>query len=66
MKRLRQRSDVTRLVAPVLMRAGGVIRPPSIAGGLPGAYAPGEPNAVYKSCTRFGAVLPTAWPQPVM
>jgi len=53
-------TDVTPLVAPVLMRAVGVIRPPSIAGGLPGAYAPGEPNAVYTRCTPFGAVLPTA------
>ena len=36
------------LVAPVLKGAIGVIRPPSIAGGLPGAYAPGEPmRSVY-------------------
>ena len=40
-----QTSDVTPLLAPVLLRAVGVIKPPSIAGGLLGAYAPGEPNA---------------------
>ena len=38
-----------------------MIRPLSIAGGLPGAYAPGEPNAVCRRCIRFGAALPTAW-----
>ena len=32
-----------------------MIKPLSIAGGLPGAYAPGEPNAVCRRCTRFGA-----------
>lgn len=39
-------ADVTPFVAPVPMRAVGVIRPFSIAGGIPKAYAPGEPNAV--------------------
>ena len=52
--------DVTPIPAPVLMRASGVIKPLSIAGGLPGAYAPGEPNAVCRRCTRFGAALPAA------
>jgi len=52
--------DVTPFAAPVLMRASGVIKPLSIAGGLPGAYAPGEPNAVCRRCTRFGAALPAA------
>ncbi|MGA1114670.1 MAG: hypothetical protein ACO3TI_06960, partial [Aquiluna sp.] len=47
--------DVTPFAAPVPMRAGGLVRPLSIAGGLPGAYAPGEPNAVCRRCTRFGA-----------
>jgi predicted MFS family arabinose efflux permease len=54
--------DVTPFAAPVPMRADGVIKPLSIAGGLPGAYAPGEPNAVCRRCTRFGAALPTPWP----
>jgi hypothetical protein len=54
---------MTPFAAPVLMRAGGVIRPLSIAGGLPGAYAPGAPNAVCMRCTRFGAALPTPLPQ---
>ena len=49
---------MTPIAAPVLMRADGVIKPLSIAGGLPGACAPGEPNAVCRRCTRFGAVLP--------
>jgi len=49
---------VTPIPAPVLMRASGVIKPLSIAFGSPGAYAPGEPNAVYRRCTRFGAALP--------
>ena len=53
--------DVTPIAAPVLMRASGVIKPLSIAGGLPGAYVPGEPNAVCRRCTRSGAALPTAW-----
>ncbi|MDH4406876.1 MAG: DUF2075 domain-containing protein, partial [Cyanobium sp. D14.bin.5] len=48
------RSDVTPFAAPVLMRAGGLVRPLSIAGGFPGACAPGEPNAVCRRCTRFG------------
>ena len=52
---------MTPFAAPVLMRAGGVIRPLSIAGGLPGAYAPGEPNAVCRRCTRYCAALTTAW-----
>ena len=52
--------DVTPIAAPVLMRASGLIKPLSIAGGLPGAYAPGEPNAVFRRCTRFGAALPAA------
>jgi len=43
------------------MRASGVIKPLSIAGGLPGAYVPGAPNVVCKRCTRFGAALTTAW-----
>ena len=50
--------DVTPFAAPVLMRAGGLVRPLSIAGGFPGACAPGEPNAVCRRCTRFGAALP--------
>ena len=54
--------DVTPFAAPVPMRAGGLVRPLSIAGGLPGAYAPGEPNAVCRRCTRFGAAPPTPWP----
>jgi len=33
--------DVPAFAAPVLMKANGVIKPLSIAGGLPGAYAPG-------------------------
>ena len=37
-------ADVTPFAAPVPMRASGVINPLSIAGGLPGAYAPGEPG----------------------
>ena len=53
-------SDVTPIAAPVLMRASGVIKPLSIAGGLPGVYAPGELNAVCRRCTRFGAALPAA------
>jgi hypothetical protein len=53
--------DVTPFAYPVLMRAGGLVRPLSIAGGLPGAYAPGEPNAVCRRCTRSGAALPKAW-----
>ena len=52
--------DVTPIFAPVLMRASGVIKPLSIAFGSPGAYAPGEPNAVCGRCTRFGAALPAA------
>ena len=56
-----QSIDVTPFAAPVLMRASGVIKPLSIAGGLPGAYVPGEPNAVCRRCTRSGAALPTAW-----
>ena len=52
--------DVTPIAAPVPMRASGVIKPLSIDGGLPGAYAPGEPNAVSRRCTRFGAALPAA------
>jgi len=54
--------DVTPSAAPVPMRAGGLVRPLSIAGGLPGACAPGEPNAVCRRCTRFGAVLPIPLP----
>ena len=55
-------SDVTPIAAPVLMRASGVIKPLSIAGGLPGVYAPGELNAVCRRCTRSGAALPAALP----
>ena len=51
---------MTLFAAPVPMRASGVINPLSIAGGLPGAYAPGEPNAVCRRCTRSGAALPAA------
>jgi hypothetical protein len=51
-------SDVTPISGPVPMRAGGVIKPPSIAGGLPEAYAPGEPSAVCMCCTPSCAVLP--------
>ena len=54
------RNDVTTIAAPVLMRASGVIKPLSIAGCPPGAYAPGGPNAVCRRTTRFGAALPTA------
>ena len=54
--------DATPFAAPAPLRADGVIKPLSIAGGLPGAYAPGEPNAVCRRCTRFGAALPTPWP----
>jgi clan AA aspartic protease len=50
--------DVTPMSGPVPMRAGGVIKPPSIAGGLPEAYAPGEPSAVCMCCTPSCAVLP--------
>ena len=42
------------------MRANGVIKLLSIDGGLPGEYAPGEPNAVCRRCIRFGADLPSA------
>ena len=55
-------AEVPPLTAPAPMRAGGLVRPLSIAEGLPGAYAPGEPNAVYRCCTRFGAVLPIILP----
>ena len=55
--------DVTPIRGPVPMRAGGVVRPLSIAGGLPGAYAPGAPSAVCMCCTRFGAVLPIPLPR---
>ena len=55
-------ADMTPFAAPFLLRADGVIKPLSIAGGLPGAYAPGEPNAVYRRCTRFGAAPPIPWP----
>ena len=47
--------DVTPIPAPVLMGASVVIKLLPIVGGLPGAYAPGEPNAVCRRCTRFGA-----------
>ena len=40
--------DVTPFAVPVLMRAGGLIRPLAIAGGLLVAYAPGAPNAACK------------------
>jgi len=50
--------DVTPMSGPVSMRAGGVIKPPSIAGGLLEAYAPGEPSAVCMCCTPSCAVLP--------
>ena len=49
---------VTPISGPVPMRAGGVIKPPSIAGGLSEAYAPGEPSAVWMCCTLSCAVLP--------
>ena len=52
------RRDVTPISGPVPMRAGGVIKPPSIAGGLPGAYAPGEPSAVCSCCTPSCVALP--------
>jgi len=61
--RLRGLGDVTPIRGPVPMRAGGVVRPLSIAGGLPGAYAPGAPSAVCMCCTRFGAVLPIPLPR---
>jgi hypothetical protein len=51
-------TDVTPISGPVPMRAGGVIRPLSIAGGLPGAYAPGEPSAVCSCCTPSCVALP--------
>ena len=43
--------EVLPIPAPVLIRASGVIKPHSIAG---------EPNAVCRRCTRFGAALPAA------
>jgi hypothetical protein len=46
--------DVTPISGPVPMRAGGLIKPPSISGGLPWAYAPGEPSAVC-SCSHVGS-----------
>ena len=57
---------MTPISGPVPMRAGRVIRPLSIAGGLPRAYALGEPNAVCRCCTRSGAPLPIPWPQAGM
>jgi len=64
--RLRQisSSDVTPIAAPLPMRAIGLIWPLSIPGVLPGAYTPGELNAVYRRSTRFSAVLPTPLPLP--
>ena len=59
-------AGVTPVATPFLIGAIGLVRPPSMAGARPGAHAPGEPNAVYGRCTRSGAVLPTAWPQPWM
>ena len=50
--------DVTPISGPVPMRAGGVIRPLSIAGRLPGAYAPEEPSAVCSCCTPSCVALP--------
>jgi len=50
--------DVTPISGPVSMRAGGVIKPPSIAGGLPEGYAPGEPSAVCSYCTPSYVALP--------
>jgi len=50
--------DVTPIIGPVPMRAGGVFKPPSIAGGLLEAFAPGEPSAVCMCCTPSCAVLP--------
>jgi hypothetical protein len=50
--------DVTLISSPVPMRAGGVFRPLSIAGGLQGADAPGEQNTVTVGCTPSCAVLP--------
>ena len=56
-------TEVSPFAVAVLMRAVGVSRPPSIAEGLPEAYSVGEPNAVRTGRTRFGADLPTPWPQ---
>jgi hypothetical protein len=50
--------DVTFISGAVPMRAGGVIKPPSIARGIPGAYAPGEPSAVIIYCTPSCVALP--------
>ena len=49
---------MTPISGPVPMRAGGVIKQPSIAGGLPEAYAPGEPSAVYNYFTPSYIALP--------
>jgi len=47
------------VLVPVSIRASGIIRPLSIAGGLPGAYSPGEPNAISRRYNRFD-YAPTA------
>ena len=49
---------MTPISGPVPLRAGGVIRPPSIAGGLPGAHAPEEPSAVCSCCIQSCVALP--------
>ena len=45
-------TNVTPISGPVPMRAGGLIMPLFIAGGLPGAYAFGEANSVTLLFTR--------------
>ncbi len=58
LRHLPHRVDVTTISGPVPMKTGGVIKPPSIAGGLLEAYAPGEPSAIYMHSTLSCAVLP--------
>ena len=54
--------DVSPIISPVPVRAGGMIRLTSIAGGSPGTNPPGVQNSVCKCCTRSCAALPTLWP----
>jgi hypothetical protein len=44
----------------------GVVRPPSIAGGSPEAYAPGEPSEAYSYCDPSCAALPIILPPVTM
>jgi hypothetical protein len=55
-------SDVTPFAPQFLMKAGWVIRPLSIAGGPPRENTTGNPNAVCRNFSRFGAGLPTTLP----